>query len=223
MTRRVPLIPTVIVAAGGGGDDRGSASGSSIRKPQKEAALAQLAANPALPEIAFPRLPDDALLFRRAHGYCASRCRVKLDRRGQCRVSAPSSNAAPAVPKDPAGSSSSAPRAIRWRSRSEGRRVRARSATRPTAVRVARVLVRAHAQATAAWSPTPPLAGPRSQRHARPVRGAQQPSRLRRAMVPVRARRGGDLRPRAALARAESRAPLRRLKIAYLATARPRR
>lgn len=41
-----------------------------IRLPQKEAALAQLAANPSKPEIAFPRTDDDRLLFRRAKGVC---------------------------------------------------------------------------------------------------------------------------------------------------------
>ncbi|MCE3544054.1 SURF1 family protein, partial [Escherichia coli] len=35
------------------------------RWPKKEAYLAQLAQNPARPPIAFPRLPDDTLLFRR--------------------------------------------------------------------------------------------------------------------------------------------------------------
>lgn len=37
-----------------------------IRLPEKEAELAQLAANPARPPVAFPARPDDRLLFRRA-------------------------------------------------------------------------------------------------------------------------------------------------------------
>ena len=40
------------------------------RLPQKEAFLADLAANPARPPIAFPAVPDDRLLFRRAHADC---------------------------------------------------------------------------------------------------------------------------------------------------------
>ncbi len=40
------------------------------RRPQKEAFLAQLAANPALPPIAFPRIADETLLFRRSSAFC---------------------------------------------------------------------------------------------------------------------------------------------------------
>jgi surfeit locus 1 family protein len=70
MTRRIPLIPTTIVALAVVTMIGLGLWQLVIRKPQKEAALAQLAANPSKPEIAFPRFPDDALLFRRAHGYC---------------------------------------------------------------------------------------------------------------------------------------------------------
>jgi surfeit locus 1 family protein len=42
-----------------------------IRLPQKEAQLAQLAANPQRPPIAFPLAPDDSLLFRRSSAVCA--------------------------------------------------------------------------------------------------------------------------------------------------------
>jgi surfeit locus 1 family protein len=70
MTRRIPLIPTLIVALAVATMIGLGLWQLVIRKPQKEAALAQLAANPSRPEIAFPRLPDDALLFRRTHGYC---------------------------------------------------------------------------------------------------------------------------------------------------------
>ncbi|ATY33277.1 SURF1 family cytochrome oxidase biogenesis protein [Sphingomonas psychrotolerans] len=70
MTRRVPLIPTVVVALAVAAMIGLGLWQLVIRKPQKEAALAQLAANPGKPEIAFPRLPDDRLLFRKASGYC---------------------------------------------------------------------------------------------------------------------------------------------------------
>jgi surfeit locus 1 family protein len=40
------------------------------RAPKKAAYIAQLAANPAKPAIAFPRFPDETLLFRRASGLC---------------------------------------------------------------------------------------------------------------------------------------------------------
>ncbi len=68
--RRVPILPTLIV---------GLAVAAMIalglwqlldRLPQKEAYLAQLAANPARPVIAFPLYPDERLLFRRASADC---------------------------------------------------------------------------------------------------------------------------------------------------------
>ncbi|NIJ22101.1 surfeit locus 1 family protein [Sphingomonas naasensis] len=68
--RGIPLLPTLIVALAVAAMIGLGLWQLTIRLPQKEAALAQLAANPAKPEIAFPRLPDDSLLFRRAHGYC---------------------------------------------------------------------------------------------------------------------------------------------------------
>ena len=40
------------------------------RRPQKEALLAQLAANPTKPAVAFPRFSDETLLFRRASAFC---------------------------------------------------------------------------------------------------------------------------------------------------------
>lgn len=68
--RRVPVLPTILV---------GLAVAAMIalglwqlldRLPRKEAFLAQLAANPAKPVIAFPDASDDLLLFRRATGFC---------------------------------------------------------------------------------------------------------------------------------------------------------
>ncbi|MEE8611991.1 MAG: SURF1 family protein [Sphingomonas aquatilis] len=68
--KRIPLIPTIIVALA-----VAAMIGLGLwqlldRAPKKEAYLAQLAANPAKPPIAFPRFPDDRLLFRRASGLC---------------------------------------------------------------------------------------------------------------------------------------------------------
>nr|WP_093400606.1 SURF1 family cytochrome oxidase biogenesis protein [Sphingomonas sp. OK281] len=48
------------------------------RLPKKEAFLAQLAANPAKPPMAFPRFPDETLLFRRASGLCLQPTDIKL-------------------------------------------------------------------------------------------------------------------------------------------------
>ncbi len=68
--RRVPVLPTLIV---------GLAVAAMValglwqwldRLPKKEAYLAQLAANPARPVIAFPLFPDDSLLFRRTIADC---------------------------------------------------------------------------------------------------------------------------------------------------------
>ena len=68
--RRVPIVPTILVVL---------AVATMIalglwqlldRWPRKEAILAQLAANPGKPAIAFPRIDDDALLFRRASARC---------------------------------------------------------------------------------------------------------------------------------------------------------
>ena len=68
--KRVPVLPTLIV---------GLAVAAMValglwqlldRLPQKEAYLAQLAANPARPPIAFPLFPDDSLLFRRTVAEC---------------------------------------------------------------------------------------------------------------------------------------------------------
>lgn len=78
MNRRIPVIPTTIVALAVAAMIGLGLWQLMIRKPQKEAALAQLATNPSGPEVAFPRLPDDALLFRRAHGYCVDPMSGKL-------------------------------------------------------------------------------------------------------------------------------------------------
>lgn len=49
-----------------------------VRLPEKEAYLQQLAANPSRPPIAFPTVPDDTLLFRRAVGSCSRPDRIRL-------------------------------------------------------------------------------------------------------------------------------------------------
>lgn len=68
--KRVPVIPTIIVALA-----VAAMIGLGLwqlldRAPKKNAYVAQLAVNPRLPAIAFPRFPDDTLLFRRAGGFC---------------------------------------------------------------------------------------------------------------------------------------------------------
>lgn len=68
--KRWPIIPTIVVALA-----VAAMIGLGLwqlldRLPKKEAFLAQLSANPTRPAIAFPRFPDDSLLFRRASGFC---------------------------------------------------------------------------------------------------------------------------------------------------------
>lgn len=80
--RRLPVIPTVIVAAA-----VAAMIGLGLwqlldRRPKKLAYIEQLAANPAKPPIAFPRFPDDALLFRRASGYCLQPMNVRVEGAG---------------------------------------------------------------------------------------------------------------------------------------------
>jgi len=68
--KRLPIVPTIVV---------GLAIAIMFalgvwqlqRKADKERLIAQYAANITLPEIAFPSIPvDDALLFRKAGGFC---------------------------------------------------------------------------------------------------------------------------------------------------------
>jgi surfeit locus 1 family protein len=68
--KRVPVLPTVLVTLA-----VAAMIGLGLwqlidRLPRKEAYLAQLAANPSQPPIAFPHAPDDTLLFRRAFLRC---------------------------------------------------------------------------------------------------------------------------------------------------------
>jgi surfeit locus 1 family protein len=94
--RRLPVVPTILVALAVAAMIALGVWQLVDRLPKKEAFLAQLAANPALPPIAFPRLPDDTLLFRRASGFCLQSTSIKLAGAGasgyraiaQCRTGA---------------------------------------------------------------------------------------------------------------------------------------
>lgn len=68
--KRVPVVPTVIVALAIAAMVALGLWQLLDRRPQKEAFLAQLAANPTLPPVAFPRMPDETLLFRRSSAFC---------------------------------------------------------------------------------------------------------------------------------------------------------
>lgn len=68
--KRVPIIPTIVVSL-----CVAAMLGLGFwqlfdRRPKKLAYIEQLRANPSRPPIAFPRFPDDTLLFRRASGFC---------------------------------------------------------------------------------------------------------------------------------------------------------
>jgi surfeit locus 1 family protein len=78
VTRRIPIIPTILVTLA-----IAAMIGLGLwqlldRLPKKEAFLAQLAANPAKPTMAFPGFPDETLLFRRASGLCLQPTEIKL-------------------------------------------------------------------------------------------------------------------------------------------------
>ena len=68
--KRVPILPTIIVTLAVAIMIALGLWQLLIRLPQKEAQLAQLAANPSRPPIAFPIAPDDSLLFRRTAATC---------------------------------------------------------------------------------------------------------------------------------------------------------
>ena len=78
MTKRIPVFPTILVTLA-----IAAMIGLGLwqlldRLPKKEAFLAQLAANPAKPTMAFPRFPDETLLFRRASALCLQPTEIKL-------------------------------------------------------------------------------------------------------------------------------------------------
>lgn len=68
--KRVPILPTAVVALAVVAMIALGLWQGLVRLPEKEAYLAQLAANPAKPPIAFPATPDDRLLFRRSEVQC---------------------------------------------------------------------------------------------------------------------------------------------------------
>jgi surfeit locus 1 family protein len=70
--KRIPVVPTIIVALAVCGMIALGIWQITVRLPEKEAYLAQLSGNPAKPPVAFPRFPDDTLLFRRSNVFCLS-------------------------------------------------------------------------------------------------------------------------------------------------------
>jgi surfeit locus 1 family protein len=68
--KRVPLVPTIIVSLAIAAMIALGLWQLLDRRPQKEAFLAQLAANPTRPAVAFPRVADGTLLFRRSSAFC---------------------------------------------------------------------------------------------------------------------------------------------------------
>ncbi|TPG10421.1 SURF1 family protein [Sphingomonas oligophenolica] len=70
--KRIPIVATIVVALAVAAMIALGLWQLLDRLPQKEAFLAQLAANPARPVIPFPQAGDDTLLFRRATGNCAA-------------------------------------------------------------------------------------------------------------------------------------------------------
>ena len=77
-TRRFPVLPTLLVALAVAAMIALGLWQLLDRLPKKEAFLAQLAANPARPPMAFPSLPDETLLFRRATGVCLEPTAIRL-------------------------------------------------------------------------------------------------------------------------------------------------
>jgi len=77
-TRRFPVLPTLLVAVAVAAMIALGLWQLLDRLPKKEAFLAQLAANPARPPMAFPSFPDETLLFRRATGVCLEPTAIRL-------------------------------------------------------------------------------------------------------------------------------------------------
>lgn len=76
-TGRIPLLATLLVAAAVAAMIALGLWQLLDRRPQKEAFLAQLAANPTRAPIAFPRFPDETALFRRAGAFCLEPTEIK--------------------------------------------------------------------------------------------------------------------------------------------------
>ncbi len=67
---RIPLVSTLLVVLACAAMIGMGLWQGLVRLPEKEAYIARLRANPALPPVAFPRFPDDSLLFRRTSAMC---------------------------------------------------------------------------------------------------------------------------------------------------------
>lgn len=76
--RRVPVLPTLLVALAVAAMVALGLWQLLDRLPEKEAYLAQVAANPAKPPVAFPATPDQSLLLRRTSGECRPPVTVTL-------------------------------------------------------------------------------------------------------------------------------------------------
>ena len=68
--KRIPIVPTILVVVAVAIMITLGLWQGLVRLPEKEAQLAQLADNPSRPPVAFPRGPDDSLLFRRTAADC---------------------------------------------------------------------------------------------------------------------------------------------------------
>jgi surfeit locus 1 family protein len=68
--KRWPVVPTIVVAIAVALMIALGVWQIADRLPAKEAYIAQLAGNPAKPPVAFPRFPDETLLYRRSTAFC---------------------------------------------------------------------------------------------------------------------------------------------------------
>ena len=116
--RRIPLVPTVVVTIAVAVMIALGLWQLLVRLPAKEAYLAQLAANPAKPPIAFPTLPDDSLLFRRSSVMCLQAVSTRIAGAGaagyrvvaECRTGAEGPGAAVQL-----GTTRDAKAKVQWR------------------------------------------------------------------------------------------------------------
>lgn len=81
--RRWPVLPTALVALA-----VATMIGLGLwqlldRRPKKLSYIAELQRNPRLPPIAFLRLPDEGLLFRRATGLCVEPKKIRIEGAGR--------------------------------------------------------------------------------------------------------------------------------------------
>ena len=76
--KRIPVISTIVVTLAVAAMIALGLWQLLIRLPEKEAYLAQLAANPTKPPVTFPTRPDDTLLFRRSSVVCLEPVAIRL-------------------------------------------------------------------------------------------------------------------------------------------------